>query len=120
MSQTAWLDNQQADNTPMQMRPSVRNGARESTTRDNATIAQRDTSPCYRQASNRQLDIATARLEQWLQKRTRARAQRRTEEANMKTAGFSVLFAFGLFAWATQARADDVNGAARAFSQAQE
>jgi hypothetical protein len=38
----------------------------------------------------------------------------------MKTGGFSVLFAIGLFAWATQAHADDVNGAAKAFSQAQE
>lgn len=38
----------------------------------------------------------------------------------MKTSSFATSVAIALLAWTTQARADDVNGAAKAFSQAQE
>jgi hypothetical protein len=38
----------------------------------------------------------------------------------MKTASIVILFAVGLTAWTAEARAEDVGGAARAFSQAQE
>jgi len=38
----------------------------------------------------------------------------------MKISGLVTSFAIALLAWTTQARADDVNGAAKAFSQAQE